>query len=203
MKHGWRIIPKLHGNPQYADYVKRVAEAQLKQVPRKPKPVKPEGMSEEDFIFSLQPKSTQAALIKHKDPDYKRDWDAPIEGWQTNPDLDPKDYATFDDYLAAITNQRDLPLDQVNHIEAIRRRSKNTLGQSEESSVSEESKDRAKHHFLVSPPALLSKEEMDNVTNLTKPVPGVPASLPEIEWKTLSTWEAFKHWITGGKVKRD
>jgi hypothetical protein len=176
-KNGWTIKPKLQGDPIYAQYVKDMAEAQRKIRPPKPKPVKPEGMSDEEFIYSLQCKSTQEIIEKQKDPNYKRDWSAPLpDNWLANPDA--KDH---DELVGSRINELDQQ--QVSHVEAIRRRSKNTLGQSQESAFSQERRDAAVHAFMVSPPALLSKEEMDQITTLTPKPKAIPASIPKEEKK--------------------
>lgn len=194
MKHGWRIIPKLHGDPLYADYVKRMAAEQLKTQPRRPKPVKPEGMSQEEWIFSMQPKSTQEIMIKQKDPDYKRDWSAPLpDNVLANPNAKTKE---------ELIGERRLSLEEISHVEAIRRRSKNSLGQSEASSTSKETRERAAHHFNVTPPALLTDEEIHALTDLAALPDSVPATFPPQEWKKLTPLQAIWHWLKGGEIKR-
>lgn len=195
-KTGWRVKPKLEGDPRYAEYVKRMADAQRALDPErynKPKPVKPDGMTKDEWIFSMQEKSTQEIITKQKDPDYKRDWSAPM----ADPTVRRED-GSID------INERKVSIDEASHIESIRRRSKNTLGQSELSGTSKEDKSRAGHHFLVSPPANLTAAEMELVTPLKPLAEGVPASLPEKEtWKKLTTWQALMHWAKGGRVRRD
>jgi len=193
-KEGWRINPKLSGDPNYADYVQRMAKAQREANPElynRPKPVKPEGMTKEEWIFSLQAKSTQEIIMKQKDPDYRRDWSSPFE-------IDPtvrKEDGSID------TGERSVSIDEFQSFKSMQRASKNSLGQSEESSVTKESRDRGAHHFVVSPPAKITEAEKDKVTTLTAPIKGVPASLPEYEWKNLSVIGAAWHWLKGGKVK--
>lgn len=197
LKGGWRIKPKLNGDPEYAKYVKRVADEQRKANPEiynRPKPIKPEGMSQEDWIMSMQAPSTKDLLEKHKDPNYKRDWTAPLpDNVLANPEAKTKD---------ELIGKRDLGIDEISHFEAVRRRPKNSLGQSELSSTSKESRERAAHNFLVSPPALLTEDEIQGVTNLTKPVEAIPATAPASEWRDISVWRAIYHFCTGNKVRR-
>ena len=140
---GWKITPKLEGDPVYARYVQRMAEEQRKLSPPKPRPVKPEGMSDEDFIFSLQQPSTQAIITKQKDPNYKgRDWTAPLpDNWLANPDA-----TTVEEHVG----ERNVTAEEFSHIESVRRRPKNQLGQSDWETP-KETKDRAVDHFRSHP----------------------------------------------------
>lgn len=193
LKNGFMIRPKLSGDPEYAAYVQDMAKSLRAAHPNaynRPKPTKPDGMTTEQWIMSMQAQSTQVLLEKHKDPDYKRDWSAPLpDNVLANPKADSLD---------ELTNKRDLSLDEIKNYHFPGKY--NTLGQSSKSAF-EDTKDKAKHAFMVTPPALLSETEMKSVAVLTPPVEGVPTTMPAEEWKPMSTWEAIKHKIKGNKVK--
>ncbi len=195
---GWIMTPKLEPSKKHLEEVKLMSDAIRATTPLRKRLAVPEGMTSEEFILSLQSPSTREIIEKQKDPNYKRDWSAPLpDNWLANKDAKNRDEMTG--------NRKELGLldiDQVNHVEAIRRRSKNTLGQSEKSSSSEESKARARHHFLVHPPADITKEQESQITELSPSSKGIPQTTIEI-WKPLTPWQAFKHWLKGNKVRRD
>lgn len=66
------------------------------------------------------------------------------------------------------TCERIIDPDQYSHIEAIRRRPKNSIGQSEKSSASEERKEIARQAFTCSQPADLNPAEKEKLTELNK-----------------------------------
>lgn len=190
---GWKITPKLEPDPIYAEYVKRMAEEQRKLCPPKPRPVKPEGMSEADFIFSLQQPSTQDIITKQKDPNYQRDWAAPLpDGWLANPEATTRD---------ELVGARDVSLEEMEIEERRRRRPKNSLGQSDWETP-KETKDRAIDHFRSHPSISekdLSDAELLAVKEMKPPVVGKIVSIPYVD-KEIPWWKAFAHWIRGGKV---
>lgn len=191
---GWVVKPLLKPSVRHLAEVKGMADYLKTINVIKHAPPKPEGMSKEDFIFSLQANSTKEIITLQKDPDYVRDWSSPMpDGW-----LAVKDAKNLDE----MTGRRELDLDQVNLVETIRRRSKNTFGGSDRSGVSEESRKRAIHHFEVHPPANLTEDQKKQITDLKPPVKGIVASTVEV-WKPLTKWQAIKHWIKGGKIRRD
>lgn len=203
LKGGWRIKPKLSGDPVYAKYVERMAKevrADNPELYNRPKPVKPEGMSEADWIFSMQAKSTQGIIEKQKDPDYKRDWTEPLpDEYLANPDAKSVDEMTG--------NRRelgDLDRDQEEHYKSFRRKSKNTRGQSDESSVSKESKVRAMDHFLHHPGLpehSLTDDQIIAAKDIPKPVQGKPASLQPDDWRQVGVMKALYNFCTGKKVR--
>lgn len=187
---GWKVKPVLERDPSYARYVAEMAERQRQNPSLRRMLAVPDGMSKEDFIFSLQPKSTQEIMLKQKDPDYKRDWSEPLpDNVIANPNA-----RTTDELVGA----RNVPIDQLLNYELMRRRPKNSEGQSELSGAAEETKKRAAHHFQVTPPAP-NPTDAQRITQLTSLKPYSP---PGEEWKTLTTWQAFKHWLLGGKVEQ-
>jgi hypothetical protein len=199
LKGGWRIKPKLSRDPEYARYVERMAKqvrAENPELYSRPKPVKPEGMSQEDWIYSMQAKSTQEIITKQKDPDYKRDWTEPLpENVLANPNAKTK---------GELVGKRAVTLEEVSHVEAIRRRSKNTRGQSDKSSVSKESKVRAMDHFLHHPGVpenLLSDDEIIAAKDIPTPVKGKPASLQPNDWREVGVMKAIYNFCTGKKVR--
>lgn len=199
-KTGWKIKPKLSGDPVFADYVKRMSDAQKALDPErynKPKSIKPDGITNEDWIFSMQEKSTKEILTKQKDPSYKRDWSAPLpDNVLANPNASSKE---------ELIGERDLTIQEISHVESIRRRPKNSLGQSEKSAFDQEKRDHAIDHFRSSPNLkTLSKEDMARLTELKfAPPEAIIETIPQYEWKKLTTWQAIKHWFKGGKVRRE
>lgn len=190
--NGWKIIPKLDGDPEQAKYIKRVANEMRKLTPARPKPVKPDGMSQDEWILSMQSPATRELMEKHKDPEYKRDWTAPLpDNVLANPNATTKE---------ELVGEREATIEEINHIEAIRRRSKNTLGQSERSGVSSESRARGAHAFCVSPPARLTDEEIQMLTKIEPIENSMPATLPEPEQK--KRYPSIMDWITGAWKKK-
>lgn len=193
-KNGWRIIPKLSGDPRYAEYVGRVAEAQRKANPAPIRPVKPENMTVSEWILSMQEPSTKEIIRKQEDPNYQRDWSEPLpDNVLANPEAKTKE---------ELIGARSITNEEYDIYEGHRRKSKNTLGQSKLSAFSKEARERGAHSFLVSQPVELSKEEIEALTDLTDPVEGIPASVPQTEWRKIPWYKAMWHWIRGGEVKR-
>jgi len=187
LKGGWFVKPKLEGDKEFAKYVHRIAEAKKLANPdvyNRPKPVKPEGMSQDDWILSMQAASTKEIIAKQKDPDYKRDWTAPLpDNVLANPNAKTKE---------ELVGERPYDLSAWSHFESIRSWPRNSLGQSEKKSVSDSSIESAKHHFMVSPPALLTEDEIEGVKDLIAPPKGRPATAPPPqEWREVGVWEAL------------
>lgn len=193
-KNGWRIIPKLSGDPRYAEYVDRMAEAQRKANPAPVRPVKPENMTVSEWILSMQEPSTKEIMRKQEDPNYQRDWSEPLpDNVLANPEAKTKE---------ELIGARSITNEEYATYQAHRHRSKNTRGQSIESGVTEESRERGAHHFLVSPPANPTQEEILSLIEIAEGPSGIPASIPQMEWKKLPWYKAIWHWIRGGEVKR-
>lgn len=137
--------------------------------------------------------STKANL-ERKGP---RNWDEPFSADAiANPGARNADEA----------NRRDLrPLspDEISYFESTRRRPKNSIGQSDKSSVTPESRERAIHHFEVS--GNIKAEELTDgdkrrITNLQ---PIESQNPTEVVIKKLTPWQAFRMWIAGGKIWED
>lgn len=191
---GWRIIPKAQGDPKYAAYVKRMAE-ELSKIPKKPKPIKPLGMSEKDFIFSLQSKSTQEIITLQEDPNYKRDWTAPLpESYLANPTAQTTE---------ELIGQRNLSPNEISHFESRRRASKNTFGQSDWVAPVE-AKNRAIDAFRSHPSipqSHLTDEELIAIEDLKPIAKGIPPTR-HYEWIEIPTWKAWWFKLIGGRPVR-
>jgi hypothetical protein len=98
--------------------------------------------------------------------------------------------------------ERPVTIEEVSHIEAIRRRPKNSTGQSEKSATGKENQEAAIHTYLCSPPAVLSEEELKRVTKPqvyeTKPLVVTAPPPPKPSDKTFWTHGHFlelKNWF--------
>lgn len=200
-KNGWRIKPLLKSNG-YSDYVIQMAEVLKKTNPsayNRPKLEKPSGISREDWILSMQSKSTQEIINKQKDPSYSgRNWTEEL----------PENVIAIPNALTKeeLVNERDLTFDEISHVESIRRRPKNSIGQSDLSSASEESKARAIDHFRSHPSLLesdLTDSQLSSIKKLNDLLNGAIVTSPQYEWRKMSFWKAIKHWLKGGKIRRD
>lgn len=157
--------------------------------PPKPKPIKPEGMREEDFILSLQTSSAQRVLkMNSQELSEYQSRTLPTD-WLAN-----KDAKTNDESVGA----RRLDPIEVSHVESTRRRAKNSAGQSIQSSVTDEKKETANQAFRYSPSAeVTSKEVEERAVNLTK----IESQPLKETWVDLTWWQALIHWAKGNKVK--
>lgn len=72
--------------------------------------------------------------------------------------------------VKSLVAERAVTIEEVSHVEAIRRRPKNTKGQSEKSSISEEIREAAIHAFICSPGVPLEKLSPEDRARVTKPV---------------------------------
>jgi hypothetical protein len=189
VKYGWRARPILERDPRDVIYAEQMAELQRKTRTLRPRVPIPDGVDRDEFIFGQQAKSTQTIIELQKDPDYKRDWTAPLpDGWLANPEA-----KTLDEMV----NKRELTEKEREIEQDIRRKGhSNTEGQSMLSGASDERKKSAEHHFLVSPPAP-APQDKERISQLTKIVPFTP---PKEVWHTLSWAKALIHRIKGGKV---
>ncbi len=90
---------------------------------------------------------------------------------------------------------RPVTIEEVSHVEATRRRPKNTTGQSEKNGASEETRERAVHAYLCSPGIPLERlsiQEKERITQVTpyeelKPIPAPPTEIKESNF-----------WFSGG-----
>ncbi len=134
--------------------------------------------------------STLLNLEAQKDPYYKRDWCAPLsEGV-----IAVKDAKNIDE---AVGRRMFDPM-EIAILEQLRRSGRgHTLGESKESGTTDESRERAEHHFLVSPPAQLTEADKRRIVGLIE----IASAAPVEVWKKISWPRAVWHWITGHKVK--
>lgn len=159
--------------------------------PPKPKPIKPQEMSDEEFILAMQGPTTKATLMRSKEEQAK--WlDRPLPtNWKAVPNA-----KTDEERVGA----RTLRPDEVSHIESIRRRPKNSLGQSTQSSVSDLQRERGVAALLYTPPARPSAKEIENrAVNL---VQYKSEPLKEV-WIEMPWYKALFHWARGNKIKVD
>lgn len=185
MPHWWSRTPRAQ-----AEMDSLVAELKRKYPP-KPRPVKPDGMSEADFILSLQASSTMRTL-KMTDKELEEYRARPMaENWKAVPNA-----KTTDEAVGA----RPLDIEEISHIESIRRRPKNSTGQSEGTATPKEARDKAAAAFIFTPPAKVTKAEVDQkAVNLVQ-----YKSEPMTEvWREMTWWQALVHRIKGNKIKSD
>jgi hypothetical protein len=88
---------------------------------------------------------------------------------------------------------------EFNLIEDTRRKPKNSIGQSDKSSVNDERKELGRQAYISTPPSPLREEEKERLIELDK-IKQLD-TMPKEEWRPLTDWQAFKHWIIGGKIK--
>lgn len=130
-------------NPEFARYVQEMAEA-LKKLPKRPPSTE-------------QSASTQALLERQANTPPELDFD-----WISRP-LPTKEQAMAVPHAKTtdeLVGKRDFDPTQVAVVEDIRRKGRNTLGQSFASSVTKESKERAVHAFTYSPPSALTPDQI-------------------------------------------
>lgn len=88
---------------------------------------------------------------------------------------------------------------EISHVESIRRRPKNSLGNTQRSSVSGASRARGIDAILFSGPATVTKQEIkDRAVNLTAYKSTPP---PQEVWVELPWYKALFHWFRGNKIK--
>lgn len=171
---------------------KIVTELKGRRGPGRPRPVKPEGMSQEDFILSLQSPHAQRVMKMNEQElsDYRNRPDP--ENWLSNPDAKTNDESV---------GKREVDPNDMQLIEGMRRRGhQNTLLQSDTSSVTPAKRAHAIDAIIYTPPADVTKEEVERrAVNLVE-----YKSEPIVEeWKEMNWLEALVHWIKGGKVKEE
>jgi hypothetical protein len=127
----------------------------------------------EDFIFSLQPKSTQDAMIAQRTRKPEDDLEYVLR--PMNPDyLAVKDAKNLDELTAA----RNLSPQEYAVYNKMRQSQKNTLGDSKAPGISSESRERAIHAFTYTKPyepnlkELSKLKKLTAIANSTLPEPG-------------------------------
>lgn len=195
-------MPNYIRSPQaQAEMDTLVRELRLRYPP-KPRPVKPDGMSDADFILSLQAQSTMHVL-KMTDEEAAAHRNRPMismEDAVANKDA----YEAFkkdptDENRAKVVSKRALDPDEISHVESIRRRPKNSLGQSEESSVSEEKRHAGIEAFIFTPPAKVTKEEIKAKAVGLVEYKSEPL---QTEWVEVPWYKAAASWLRGRAVRR-
>lgn len=168
MKLSWRPHYRtLHEQIAFDKLVEEIKAAR----PTKPKPIKPDGMSDEEFIISLQTPHAQSVLKMDGRELSEYQSRALPTNWKANPNAKTNDESV---------GMRDIDPFQADIIESIRRAEKNTIGASEKRAIDE--------HIDLS--AMLKIKERK-----------IELRAPKEIWAELTLWQAIKHWIKGNKVK--
>lgn len=170
-----------------------VAELRIR-FPPKPRPIKPDGMTQEEFVLSLQGPAFHASMSRNDEEQAKwveRLKGPPPDGWKAVPDA-----KTIEESIG----QRNLDPNEISVFETNRRSAKNSLGQSEKSATTQEGKARAIDAILFTPPAKVTKETVERrgvnlIQYETRPMVE--------EWRPLPWHKAFIHWISGNKIRQE
>lgn len=183
LSNGWRISEPYRESKQTA-YVKQVTE-ELLAIPRQKIPP-----------TTVQPASTQATLDRDPALDALH-WNrqTPLE-WKAVPDADLTTEWGREKAVAA----RQLKPQEMLLIEDIRHKSRNTLGDSDSSSMDKEKRETAIQAFTYSKPAELTAEQLKRVTKLEEIV-NTPLDPPKKPKKKtlLEKWFGLKEEAKGGK----
>lgn len=157
------VSGRLQADIDYANYVldglKSMPQAKKPNVPThfNGKLIKDLSYEEkEEFFLSMQPESTRKA-IKRTNEERGEYWESPILGWKANPEAKSLDEAV---------GLRALDAKETILAEDNRRKSKNSLGDSKDSSVNKEKRQKGIEAFTYSRPAKLTAEETKRVTKL-------------------------------------
>ena len=181
LPEGWRLSEP-YSEMRDPKHFKRMLEESM-QAPRPEKPVIPETFNgkkvselsdseKELFYLSLQTESTRLAIEnqKKRKPEDDLEWVLrPMPACLANPEAKNKD---------ELVSKRGLEPQEVTVVEGMRRQSKNTLGTSELSSVTEEARERAIHGFTYSKPAEPSVTELRRLKKLVEVEAIRPAEAP-------------------------
>lgn len=210
LPEGWRMVPfpveKIEAHERNAKEIAKLIDAIPRVKSKAPdtwngKPVESLTAEErEAFIFSLQPESTQKAIVAQKSRKPSEDNDyllRPIENAVANPEAKSLD---------ELTAKRTLGIEETLLVEDIRRKGRNTQGQSAQGSVSEEKRTAGIEAFTYSKPAepsdadikrLLKLREMKAVipSPIYDPEPAKPKDLGRLERFRLWFNEKFGDWI--------
>jgi hypothetical protein len=94
--------------------------------------------------------------------------------------------------------ERPVTIEEVSHVEATRRRPKNSTGQSDKSAFDEQHREAAANAFVCSPPAALSEMDKDRTTKVISydELPGVAVTIEQpkddLYWKHAKHEFSFK-----------
>lgn len=191
LPNGWRQSPA-YSESKDAAYVKRITE-ELRRTRRiEPRPVPAEfngkaikDLSSEEreaFLFSMQPESTKQAIEAQKKRRPSEDIDhllRPMPACLAVPDAKTKE---------ELVGERQLKASDVVMIEGMRRQGGFKLGESKESSVDPEKRDRGIWAYTYSKSAVLSPEELKKVTK-AKPLENATIQIETSIEEKLSFWE--------------
>lgn len=154
----------------YADYmakeIKKAVPNPIHKVPDtfKGKPIKELTPEErEEFIFSMQPESTQKAMIAQKSRAPEDDLEYLLRPIDPSYLADPN-AKDLDDLIKA----RRITPEEYTTYNRLRKSQRNTLGDSRQASINEESKARAVHAFTYSKPYEPNLTEMKKLKKLTE-----------------------------------
>lgn len=198
---GWKVTELLPDDPKVLKHRKEVDDFAkiLAAIPReKPKlptewngkPVKDlDAKEKEEFYFSLQPKSTQEAILAQRNRRPEDDLDhllRPMPDCVANPNAKSLD---------ELTSRRPLDPSEVLIAESLRKSGRNALGQSTGSSASSERKEKATWAFTYSPPAEITEKDFKRIEEL-KPLKAVVAETPPPKAeKKLPLRERLRLWF--------
>lgn len=197
-KIGQCTVNELVGrDPEHARYAELMTKS-LMALPQGPKPAVLthfngkliKDLSDEEkegFYFSMQPLSTKEAMIEQKKRKPSEDFDwltRPIYKCLANPNAKNRDELVGTRPI----DIRDIELHKATRV------GKNSLGDSKESSVSEELRERAVHAFTYSKPADLTEEELTRVRKL-EILEAVSAIPVEKKKEKLNLYGRFVSWL--------
>ncbi len=173
------------------EFDRLVAEIRASRPPPKPNPVCPDGMSKEDFIMSLQLPHVQR-VMKMSEVELEEYRARPMpENWLANPDAKTNDESV---------GKRNLDPDEIAAYTGMRHASKNTIGQSEKSATTPESRERAVQGLIFTPPAKVTPSEVQaKAVNL---VQYKSEPLKEV-WVEIPWYKALMHKLTGGTIRSE
>lgn len=143
---------------------------------------------------TVQAKSTQATLDRDPADDDKhiaRLVGPMSDSWKAIPSAKTLDEAVGARYIDPV---------EASHFESIRRRPKNSLGQSEKSAVTPSRREAGIQALRYTPPAKVTQKEVESrAVNLVQ----YKSEPMTEEWVQIPWYKALIHWIKGNKVKQE
>jgi len=141
-----------------------------------------------------QEPSTERNLAR--DPSKDDEWIARLvntvpDNWKAVPNA-----KTTDEAVAA----RPVTPQEITVVENTRRRPKNSFGQSNKRGISDVKLNRGLEAFLFTPPARVTKKEIEERAVNLIPIKSTPIIE---EWRPLTWYEALWHWLKGNKIRQD
>ena len=177
-------------NAEDAFYAQRMAEALNVDAQREENKkiqairAKRAGMDLQTYLTRQEP-STQATLDRDPKDDLKH-WGRPL----------PENAQVRDKDGNVDIGERAVTIEEVSHIESIRRRPKNSTGQSEKSSAGEERKEAAENAFICSPGVSLENLNPEERARIQRPKPYEEPPVLAVE--TAKVAPAKDSWFKGG-----